>query len=192
MPPLPVIAGVVRAAFNWETPEGGHAVNVMHFDVSGATVADLVTALSANVTPPMFNYGENNVVAHTVSITPLDGTTATSDHPISGWNGQRDPGDGSTPSLCALLKFTGATRGRSHRGRAFLPYVADVAHSYGHLASTVVTNMQAPWTTWLAAMLADNVPLVVASYKLATADLVDIVTVESACATQRRRQSRLR
>ena len=60
----------------------------------------------------------------------------------------------------------------------------------GKLTTTCVNNLQAAWNTFAAAMVTSSYPLVVASYKNATKELVLTPVAELATATQRRRQVR--
>jgi hypothetical protein len=52
--------------------------------------------------------------------------------------------------------------------------------------------MQTEWDAFVAQLLSDNNPLVVASYKLASSANVTSEVVESETGTQRRRQTRNR
>jgi hypothetical protein len=197
MAALPIIADVFRVAMNWTEPGGQTATNVMHFrDVAGGnTASDLMTALDAHVTANMWLAVFTGAVVTDVAITPLDGTSAT-DHfqpaTPSHWTGQN--GADFVPAGSAILKLATTKRGRSHRGRVFLPFLPESSQTKGVLDSTQEAATTTNWTTFLHA-LEGATPAwdwVVASYKLATADAVVVVSCEPMIATQRRRQGRLR
>jgi hypothetical protein len=94
------------------------------------------------------------------------------------------------PQVACVVKLTTTERGRSKRGRIFLPWVNEGIADQGTMTASRVTSMQTAWTTFLSDMSTNNCPVVVASYKLASSAIVQAATVESLFATQRRRQPR--
>jgi len=94
------------------------------------------------------------------------------------------------PQVSALVKLTTNERGRSKRGRIFLPWVNEGIADQGTLTSTRQTAMQSAWNTFISDMSTNNCPVVVASYKLASSAIVQTLFVESLLATQRLRQPR--
>lgn len=191
MPPLPVIANTYRCALLWQHADGSHAVNVIHVTLSSSTAASIFTLLDSNVDAALWECIPPNASIHQVDITPLDGTTATQSFPTGSpakWSG----GSGAEeyiPQASSLVKLTTATRGRSHRGRIFLPYVGEGNQVNGTLDAGQVATWQASWTEFLEDL---GGALVVASYKLSSVSSVTSVLCENKTATQRRRQSRNR
>jgi hypothetical protein len=193
MAPLPVIADTFRCALNWKASAGGTATNVMHFRKSGGSAAGLYTSIDSHVAAGMWGAMPATAFVDNVVITPLDGTTASTTNSTGSpakWTGGTD--GTVVPQVAHILKLTTAKRGRSYRGRLFLPMTSENVIAAGVLQSSVVTSVHAAWVTFLTAVAADGYTLVVASYVHSTAELVTSHTVESALATQRRRQTRLR
>jgi hypothetical protein len=198
MPALPVIAQTYRVALNWRTSGGQIAVNVIHIHTAAAGVnaVDIMENLDDSVGSNMWLGVSSSAVVTLVAITPLDGVTATSDFAPAvpaGWTGGSS-GDFS-PATAILVKETTALRGRSHRGRVYLPFAGEPAISDGTLDGTIAATMTTAWTGFQAAIAVDAttpMSICVASYKLATQIAVDTFNVEALVATQRRRQGRLR
>lgn len=194
MAPLPVITNVFRTALIWQTNDGSHAVNVMHFKADSASVpSDLYTAMNAHVTATMWDSVSARGAVHTVSITPLDGTSASQDFSTgvpSKWTGS---GSGEyVPALAGLVKITTAKRGREYRGRIFLPFSSEGGQDAGIFATSVVNTVTTAFSDFQTAMLSSDWSLGVASYSLGTWEKMTGITFEAAAATQRRRQTRLR
>ena len=139
-------------------------------------------------------WGQTNSSAsiYQVICTPLDGTSASilnlTGSPTK-WSGTSTSGD-MIPQVSALVKLTTNERGRSKRGRIFLPWVNEGIADQGTLTSTRQTAMQSAWNTFISDMSTNNCPVVVASYKLASSAIVQTLFVESLLATQRLRQPR--
>lgn len=201
--PLPVIAGTYRCALNWVIGSET-AVNVIHLHTAATppTPAAVFELLQDTVTAGMWVPTVNGAVIGDISITPLDGSSATQDFATGGgaqWLG------GTTgeniPQVAALIKFTTALRGRNNRGRIFLPAVGEGAQLDGHLTGGIDGTVTTAWTTFLTALTTDpDTPmnLVVASYDRAHngagAHATNVLNTlcEYHTATQRRRQTRLR
>ena len=190
--PLPVITDTFRVALNW-TNGSRTAENVMHFRGPGDAAA-LMGDLDSHVTREMWNATNQDTIWNTASITPLDGSSATSEFPFGGAsNANRGIQTGQPiPQSAAIVKLTTALRGRSFRGRLYLPDVAENIQDAGELLDTMVSTWQSAWDDFLADMSGAGFPLVVASYTLASAEDVTSVLCESQTGTQRRRQSRNR
>jgi hypothetical protein len=190
MPPLPVISGVVRCALNWENGAGQHAVNVIHVTPTGGTALDAFNLLDANVTVDMWSYVTDDFYVTHVQCTPLDGTSATEDFPTGSpgkWRGSAT--SDFIPASCSLVKLQTGLRGREHRGRVYLPFLAELQQTAGTLAAGGMSGWQDAWDTFVSDL---SGALVVASYKLASSDSVTSVVCENKAATQRRRQARVR
>jgi hypothetical protein len=186
--PLPVIANVMRVVFDWVHPQAGFAKNITHWG-GLTTPADLAAALTANVVSHMTDSVSSGADLATFSITPLDGSSATEVF-ANTWGGGSG-GDSPIPSTATIVKLSTALRGQSFRGRIYLPFTDESAVFAGALTIDEITMGDA-WTDYKDAMEADGWTMVVASYKLASAEPVTSLLVERAVATQRRRQDRLR
>jgi hypothetical protein len=188
--PLPVIPDIWRCALNWET-SSQHAVNVIHVsdNVGTRDAADIAVTLDF-----CWQSGQFEPVAAGAQITSydlikLDGTTATTTVPTSGPSG----GGGSEwiPAASALVSFQTGLRGRDHRGRMYLPFLAETKQNDGVISVTSGATYQGHWDAWVALLIAQDLPLVVASYKDAEATTVSAALVRFKAATQRRRQQRV-
>jgi hypothetical protein len=196
---LPVIAAVYRCALNWQNPgAGGSAENIIHIHTAstGVSANAVFTCMDAHVTASMWGLVAPSLYVQSVDITPLDGTSATSNHPTGGGAKWTGAGSGDPiPNMASLIKLTTALRGRSHRGRIYLPAVPEGDQANGVLTSSLTATVATGFINWMTAMAADATTpqaLVVASYKLAVATTITNLTCEPAAATQRRRQTRLR
>lgn len=195
--PLPVIAQTYRCALHWTTGQQS-AVNVIHIrtDAAGVTPAAVFTLLDTHVDTGMWNPVTTAAQIDDVGITPLDGVSGTSHFATGGvakWSGN-SAGEW-VPSTAVIVKFGTGLRGRSHRGRIFLPLISEATISQGFITSAQAAALGAQWDDFRTDISADATTpsaLVIASYKLATVDLVTVSTGELLVGTQRRRQSRLR
>jgi hypothetical protein len=192
MPPIPVISDIDRCALVWNYTTLT-AANVMHFRNSAGNVAALVSALQANMTATMWG-GVNSASSIVQSeITPLDGTSSRIVTPWAAnakWTGQQ-----ATEAIiqeAIVVKLQTGLRGRSRRGRIYIPFAAEGVQSLGILDPTVVAGMQTAWENFRVAMNSAGFPLGVASYKLELWATCTAVQVERAFGTQRRRQNRVR
>jgi hypothetical protein len=186
MPPLPVIADVFRVTLTWAAGGSRPAQNVMHFEAPGKDEGDVWTALNAHVTAGMWNWASSSVGVSTVDIEPLDGTSAATTH-LTGlpakWSGA---GSGDViPQVAGLIKLTSGLRGRSKRGRIYIPFVAEGQQAFGVLLDAAAVSTA--WGTFANAMATDGVALGIASYKLSSWVQATTVTAETTAATQRRR-----
>jgi hypothetical protein len=190
--PLPIIADTYRVAFRWTGPNGAHAVNVMHFLQSSTTAAAVANTIDANVTANMWRSTTTGVICQDITVTPLDGSSASFVHVNTGakWAG---PGSGDViPAMAFLIKCQTLFRGRNRRGRIFLPFVNEAGQSNGVLTPADVTAGQTAWNTFLTAMVAAGLQPVVASYVLSSQVPISSYVYEGIAATMRPRQSRLR
>lgn len=213
MAPLPTINQCTRVAFSWRSGVSGPtAQNVMHFQTASTDTAALKTALDTNVTSPMWVGTASNCTIYQLSITPLDGQSATQIYQVSGskWAGLGTPGDFS-PATATVISLRTAKRGRRYRGRIYIPFQTEQYMASG-TNSVAVTANQTAWDNFVAAMSTASFPLVIATYGHsmhrhknqdgsytitpvtwpADKTLVTTATVEAVYGTQRRRQSRLR
>jgi hypothetical protein len=194
MAPLPEIDGVYRVALEWtnDTYPSMVAANVMHFGQDGGNASDLFGKLDAHATATMWGHTTGTTHVSRIRITKLDGVSPTYDAPpttVARWKGTQT-GSAVNPQVAALVKLVTGARGRSYRGRIFLPFVDESLTTGAVFGSALLTSMQGAWDTFVSAMHTDGADLVVASYKLSTAATVTSQLVERHTATQRRRNHR--
>jgi len=192
VPALPVIADTYRVALNW-TDSGQSAVNVMHILRSGTTASAIASSVDANVTAAMWGTVVNGAAVNHLVVTPLDGASASFTLNTTGakWTGSGGVADPCV-QCAVMIKCTTALRGRSNRGRLYLPFTSETISGGGVIAAGTQTTVQNAWNAFLTAMIAAGSQPVVASYLHATQHPIAAYTVELAMGTQRRRQSRLR
>lgn len=198
MPALPVINNTFRIAIHWTDGGGQNAVNVIHtLAAASATTDAVMELLDDTVTSNMWPSVATGCHVNDVAITPLDGLTATH-HYSPGTPGNWTGGAGSSeyePQIAVCVKLTTEKRGRSFRGRLYLPFTAESVVSKGTVDGTIAGDITTAWTTFVAALESDpttSSSLCIASYKLAEATAVTSVLGEAEAATQRRRQGRNR
>lgn len=192
MPALPVIADTYRVALVWNAA-GQTAVNVMHILRSGTTAAVVASSVDANVTAAMWGSVWPTAIVNHLSVTPLDGSSATYQLNTTGakWTGSAAAGD-PTVAPAVVIKLTSTLRGRSYRGRLYIPFPCESVINGGTLNAPQVTSVQNAWNAFLTAMIAAGSQPVIASYLHATQIPVAAYTVETYLGTQRRRQERIR
>src|SRR5262249_41995151 len=122
----------------------------------------------------------------------LDGSSATQSFTTGGpakWKGT-ETGEEVIAQMAMLVKIQTALRGRSHRGRIYLPWVSEGSQTAGVIGPTIVAAAQTAWTAFIAAMNTADAEVGVASYKHASWQPCTVAAVESFGGTQRRRQPR--
>jgi hypothetical protein len=191
--PLPVIPDIARVAFNWTNNQNAQvATNVMHFVILGDTPAGLYAEIDSHVAVNMWGQTIVGASVDNVVITPLDGSSLSKQF-FTGKPAKWSGAVGTTeyiPQVAAIVKLGTDERGRSKRGRVYLPWCAETAVAAGSLATTTKSNMQSAWDTFRAAMKTGNNEMVVASYKNISYLECTTTSVELLLATQRRRQPR--
>lgn len=193
MPPLPVIADVYRVTWNWHTADGTTPVNVTHFSAPGKTRTQLFLIILSHASPGMWGAqcSSDNVLS--LSILPLDGSGATSDLVISDITNFRGAKSGEAiPAVCNIIKLQTGLRGPRHRGRLFLPNVAEGAQNGGLLSGVIAGLVTAAWVTFALMVAGDGAAIGVASYRHADWNQAIALSCEEACGTQRRRQQQIR
>lgn len=198
MPALPIIADTFRCTLNWTNGAGQIAENVIHIrtNTPGHPQSDIFELLQDTITTNMWASTGIGAVIQSVDILPLDGVTATQNFVTGGgaqWGGG---GVGQImPAVATIVKLTTPHRGRSYRGRVYVPFTSEAAAAAGVLDPGTQALQFTDWTLFPQNLGLDATTpseLVVASYKLALATDVSAVSVESFFGTQRRRQGRLR
>jgi hypothetical protein len=193
MAALPTIPDVYRCALNWvDPPTGQIAENVIHISASGTDANAVAAAIQAHWTAGQIYPTASSVVLQSVTITPLDGHSASSSHPLTGSNFLGEWSGDYIPGTSAVVSFKTIRRGRSYRGRFYTPFLAESQCLNGLLSSAVITNTQAGWVAFQAALVGIGMSLEIASYKHATSQTVTSFEVKSGAGTQRRRQERVR
>lgn len=190
---LPTIADTYRVALNWASPGAGlTATNVIHIRKSGSDAVAIASLLDGIVVSGLWGVQSDATGIATVDVTPLDGSGATyelSTGMPAKWKGANASAE-FAPQVAALIKLTTSLRGRSYRGRIFLPWVCEPAMSSGRLITGALTPLQGAWTAFRSNLITNTAELVVASYKHSTAEAVQTCHAESWTATVRRRNQR--
>jgi len=194
MPPLPVLADTFRCTLNWHSD--GLAVsshNVIHVLAPGFSSDDVYDAWNTNVDAAMWEHTNVTTSVNSVDVLPLDGVTPTTNYPNSDVTNWRGAGATQlTIPVSALASLKTGLRGRSGRGRIFLPWVCEGSQNGGILSGTVGANMTTAWNAFRVAMDSAGCALIVASYTHSLRNTVLHISVEDDCGTQRRRQDSLR
>lgn len=164
----------------------------MHFSISSDDPVTLFNAFqTASASRPWFQTTSDSVI-HSVDITPLDGVGMTESFATTGtlgWVGNAVSGD-VAPQVAVICKFLTNKRGRSYRGRMFMPWAAENVISNGKLVPASLTAGQTAISSWWGALTTAGAILQVASYTHGTSEPVTAVQVESLLGTQRKRQFR--
>jgi hypothetical protein len=189
--PLPVITDIARVTLNWRVAGGPRtAHNVMHFLDSASDPAALFADINSSVTAGMWDPVIQSAVVESVTIIPLDGSSAGQTFPVTPaakWTGA-GLGTDFVPQACGVVSFKTALRGRSHRGRVFLPFVAESEQIAGVMQDQ--TAWAAAWELFRTNMLGHTKPLHVASYALSTSQPVTHLNINPNLKTQRRRANK--
>jgi hypothetical protein len=118
---------------------------------------------------------------------------------VAKWSGSA--GGTVSPAVAGLVKLQTLVRGRSNRGRIFLPFQDGAIVTFGLLDATDVGTMTTAWAAFenaLVAMTPTAWELGVAAYDRKHSGVgahftgISGVTMERAVASQRRRQTRVR
>lgn len=201
---LPTIPHVVRFAVQGTIEGGSRWANIWHCNfTSGSWPSDAgVEAASDEIvhfydgtvisthTGWIANFGCTGETLDTVSAIRLDGTTATLNFPYAVTGPASTPGGAAQDSFTLTLR-TGL-RGRSHRGRLFLPQVENSQVTTGQLNVLVPPIVVDRFGVIQSALesLSEPCEVVVASYLLATWQAVTSVSMDPIVKHQRRRRGR--
>lgn len=195
MAPLPTIPNTHRVAFNWANADNPtwRATNVMHFSKSGGNPADLVTKIDSHVTATMWGQTSSSASVSNLVVTPLDGSSVSFPFNTGSpakWKGTLSSFNYVPQVACVVKELTGK-RGRSYRGRVYLPWVLEDTQLAGLLTASIQGTMQTAWLAFFSAMTADSWDWVVASYKLSTSEKIVAIAVEQNLGTVRKRWRRI-
>jgi hypothetical protein len=192
--PLPVIANTYRVALEWSNSDFPNetATNVIHIRKSGSNAAAIAVIVDAAVTAPMWRFMDTHSKIVFQVVTPLDGGSVSLPVATGGpakWSGTQT---NQQPlfQVSELIKVLTAKRGRSYRGRVFLPWVDEAGVSGNALDGATTALVTAGWVAFLASLTGAGAKMVVASYKNATAEDVVAIGAELDTATVRRRNLR--
>lgn len=194
MAPLPVINGVFRAAFQWKNLDypTWTATNVMHFQKNGGDPVSLTALLDASVSANMWGQTSSSSSVYQVAVTPLDGSAVTFPYtPLTPakWKGTVGSLE-YLPQVSAVVKFLTGKRGRSYRGRVYLPWCIEDVVKSGLVLAATQTTMNTAWVAFRTAMETGGYPLHVASYLHSTSEKVVAVLSETNTGTVRKRWHR--
>ena len=198
--PLPVITNTVRVAVRGTMPSGQRWINVWHIrKPAGPILAADITAidglfprfyLGAAIGAGQFVFTQCNpaVTMEDLTYTPLDGSSASTviAHLATG----AAAGVDTLPSeVTAVMTLRTLLRGRSHRGRIYLPTFVETINT---ALGTILVGTAAALITQLigvqANLVAAGYEIVVASYLLASATSVSTFTMDSRWDVQRGRK----
>ncbi len=198
--PLPVITNVVRIAVRGQAPSGSNWANVLHClkttagAPSGADITNLDTAIRRLYIGAAYSGGNNMLSACKttcttvdVTYTPLDGSSTST---VSALTAAGALTDDSLPSQTAeVVTIRTARRGRSYRGRVYLPPWTEVSSSAsGTMVASTVTAILNQWVGAQAALVATNWTIGVASYLHSTFEAATGFTMDTRFDVQRRRK----
>jgi hypothetical protein len=166
----------------------------MHFSTNDVITPEetIWTALNTNVTAAMWAHTPTSSKVDFVTLTNLDGVSGSvvkNTGVPAKWCGA----SGATAPIAqasVIAKLTTGGRGRSRRGRLYLPWPDESMITAGSYSTADRTTQQTAWNTFLATVSGVSARFVVASYKLVDFVPVTAVTIEQLCGTQRRRQPR--
>lgn len=198
--PLPVITATVRAAVRGTCPSGQPWINALHFVLSAGSwdatnIGLLHTGLTKLYTGTAYASGvkllgnaPSTCTVQDVVYTPLDGSSASTVTTLAG-SGAGLAADAMPPEVSAVVTFRTTVRGRSRRGRVYLPpYTRGVLASGGILDPTVISALIAEWAGFNADMLTHSIVHSVASYKLGLCTPISSYTMDNKLDVQRRRK----
>lgn len=194
--PLPVIANVFRVAIAWDRNAGVAPVNVFHVRAVSASLAGdvLNTVLEVEAAHhDMWECLKSGTTNDSVTVTPLDGSSAGAVGKITGTRGA---GGGDTiPAAAFVISIRTGQRGPRGRGRLYIGPCVEDDQSNGVCATSTRDTMQTAWNdfaTDLNDALTTPVHFGVASY--VHSDFHESVSIvcDSIVGTQRRRQDQLR
>lgn len=193
---LPTIPNCYRVTWNFFTYNGLTPRIVQHFLTASADVTEIGTAIWEATANGMFEVMNPNFEPTSLSILPLDGTSATHlvSKPGSVTTTLCESGGESMPAVAMILSLKTNLRGPAHRGRSFIGPASESTFTDGFFNSTPRDDTTEAWSTFLANLGSSDpsIGLAVASYKHETATPVTNFNVESVAGTQRRRQNQLR
>ena len=192
--PLPTIPGVMRCAIRkFGAGIVDEVVNVIHLAGTGlADPVDVHDVLDDAWFDFTGSYVHELMTGCDITYTPLDGSASTvlaSAHP-----GGTNAGDPLPMQAAACASWRSSTGGRSHRGRNYIGPLATGflnADLPDRLNDTNRAALQSDGGSFIAAMIAGDFPLVVASYlRSDTTAIINCVVNPLWCTTRKRTNGR--
>lgn len=174
---MPVIPGVVRATVRGTLPSGTQWANVVHFRYAGGAsnpgtteidnLHPILTRLWAGTAyasgAAWLTFSKTTVVALDVTYYVLNGTATPYLKAFAAAGSLSTNLEPAEVAHCLTVRT--ATRGRSFRGRVYLPpVVVPQLDANGNLISSASTSIIAQWTGMQAAAVAAQWSMGVASY----------------------------
>lgn len=192
--PLPIISDLYLCRLIWNSASAPRpASNDLYFkdQAGGHTGTDVYNAINAHVVANMWTNCHSGGSVAKVVTTKLDGTAASVDH-VTGSPAKWTGSGGSDPILqgCQVVTLRTGFRGRSRRGRIYLPWIAETNQVAGTCDPTDTALMQTAWGTFLSDMVTAGYPLHVCSKLHSDSIQVATTTVQAFLKTQRRRTRR--
>lgn len=193
--PLPVVTDtwLVRLLFTGSPLQRTATVNLHFRDTVGTqTAADLFADLDASALANMWNLVSSNVGVTGVSVTKLDGTSASVGFGIAAFPAKWTGSGGADAVLggAAVVSLKSALRGPKWRNRVYLPAIAEASQSDGTFDATKVANSTVAWAAFAASMLAAGWESVVVSPTEELAVTTTSLQVRPFVRSQRRRNRR--
>jgi len=200
--PLPIITNTVRVVYEGRLEQGTNWANIIHCRhpsgaPSGADIAALLVELDRLYTGASYGGGAtfwsgaatNGAVLDTITITPLDGTSASTVATVG--QAGANTADPLPAGTALVLTHRTNLRGRSFRGRTYIAgWGEDMNTATGNPDQTAITLFVSQWTQFRAALSPINWEFVVASYLTSQATPVVGTTADARWDSQRRRNPR--
>jgi hypothetical protein len=177
----------------WVRGNGIQPRNVLGFTCVGST-SHVGTVIAANLNANMFAIMSSSNCFDTISVLPLDGSSASVPFHVSPTICGGSGGGDVVPALAAIVSAKTAFRGPKNRGRVYLGPVPESKNTNGVLDGATITSVQNGWNAFLAGCLTASPPVVpaVISRKHLSAEPITSYFAEGTGGTQRRRQDQLR
>lgn len=201
--PLPLIANTVRITYRGSLPSGTQWANVMHaryFGASGSPTTTDIAAAESNLrrlyVSPAFAGGDYWLHKCGTLVTLIDatcyvlnGTSVPQVMNISANGSQPTPIQQVPQECAAVLTLRSDKRGRSYRGRVYLPaWDRQNSDAQGNLTTGATTGTVAQAQALQTALVGISWEWVVASYLHSTAERVTTFTMDTRPDVQRRRK----
>jgi hypothetical protein len=192
--PLPTVSDLYLVRLVWGNASAPRAAsNDLYFkdQAGGHTGTDVYNAIDAHWARNMIYVCSANSSIDKIVTTKLDGSAASVDH-ITG-SGVKWTGLGNAELIlqgAAVVTIKTGFRGRSRRGRIYLPWITEDFQSEGVLQTAGVAAMQTAWGTFLSDMVTAGYPLHVCSKLHNDSVQAASITCRPYLKTQRRRSRR--
>lgn len=195
--PLPVIAGSSLVVQHLESADELHTmINrfCVHHNAGAPTPGQLADQVAQHYAATILSLMGDTISLGVTDVTPLDGTTPTETFatPSVGAVGSITTGVNLPLATSLVISWRTGTRGRSHRGRSYLPGVTSthvVDARSRQLTPAIVASITLQARAFISALAADSfsLELQVLSRKLGTATLITDGLGNPGVCLQRRR-----